>query len=200
MESTNFLDALPVDVVQLIFAAVIDCKSLIRCMVVSKKFKKQSCRVTSLSITCPGQFSSYSQKLNEIYSMVKEFKILKSLIVRVGQPKDEPKTWARCMRYAEIGTCVEKFIFMSAKSGDFFKFDNVIECREEFNKNLCNQQEIRNNTYIENIVIQEQPQNVFNSNLNGNHTNSTSFQRCYFLNALNYVLNYFLIVFYLLNL
>ena len=55
--------------------------------------------------------------------MVKAFKFLNSLVVRVGQPKEEPPSWARCMRYAEIGSSVEKFVFMAAKSGDFSELD-----------------------------------------------------------------------------
>lgn len=59
--------------------------------------------------------------------MVKAFRDLESLIVRVGQPKDElPPSWARCMRYAEIGASVEKFVFMAAKSGDFAEFDCAV--------------------------------------------------------------------------
>lgn len=123
VDITNSFDSLPDEVLQLIFAAVADCKSLVRCMAVSKAFKEQSSRVSSLSINCPGQFSSYDQKLRGIYIMVKEFHSLESLIVRVGQPNDEPPSWARCMRYAEIGASVEKFVFMAAKSGDFSEFD-----------------------------------------------------------------------------
>lgn len=125
-EPKDFFDKLPNEVFQLIFSAVSDCKSLVRCMVVSRAFREQSARVSSLSIICPGQFSSYDQKLRGIYTMVKEFQALESLVVRVGQPKDEPPSWARCMRYAEIGASVEKFVFMAAKSGDFSEFDYAL--------------------------------------------------------------------------
>ncbi|KAJ7537731.1 hypothetical protein O6H91_11G019200 [Diphasiastrum complanatum] len=122
----NFFDLLPDDVINLILTAVSDCKSLVRCMAVSKYLKQHSARVSSLSIECPGQFPSYEDKLEKIYSMVKEFHSLESLIVRVGQPKDEPPSWASCMRYAEIGTSVEKFMFMAAKSGEFSELDIAV--------------------------------------------------------------------------
>lgn len=116
-------DRLPDEVFQLIFGAIQDCQTLVRCMAVSKAFRAQSVRVPSLSIVCPGTFSSYDAKLRGVYMMVKEFIRLESLVVRVGQPKEEPPSWARCMRYAEIGASVEKFVFMAAKSGDFAEFD-----------------------------------------------------------------------------
>lgn len=120
-------DNLPDEVLQLIFSAVADCKTLVRCMAVSRAFRGQASKVPVLSIFCPGRFSSYDQKLRSIYVMVKAFRDLESLIVRVGQPKDElPPSWARCMRYAEIGASVEKFVFMAAKSGDFAEFDCAI--------------------------------------------------------------------------
>ena len=120
-------DNLPDEVLQLIFSAVADCKTLVRCMAVSRAFRGQASKVPALSISCPGRFSSYDQKLRSIYVMVKAFRDLESLIVRVGQPKDElPPSWARCMRYAEIGASVEKFVFMAAKSGDFAEFDCAI--------------------------------------------------------------------------
>lgn len=121
--STDYFDRLPDEVIQLIFASISDCKSLVRCMSVSKAFRQQSIRAPSLSIVCPGSFSSYDERLDKIYSMVKGFRNLQSLVVRVGQPKEEPPSWARCMRYAEIGGSVEKFVFMAAKSGDFSELD-----------------------------------------------------------------------------
>jgi hypothetical protein len=122
----------PDEVLQLIFASVADCRSLIRCMAVSRAFREQSRRVPSLFIICPGIYSTYEQKLRGIYNMVKEFRALRSLVVRVGQPKIEPPTWARCMRYAEIGTAVDKFVFMAAKSGDFSEFDIALGGPHEF--------------------------------------------------------------------
>jgi len=75
--------------------------------------------------------------------MVKTFKALESLIVCVGQPKIEPPTsWARCMRYAEIGVAVEKFVFMAAKVGDFVEFDSSLGLRSQFID--CNSKNIEN--------------------------------------------------------
>ena len=184
MENTNVFDTLPNEVFQLIFAAVADCKTLVRCMVVSKLFKEQSSRITSLSITCLGQFSSYDQKLKGIYNMIKEFQLLESLIVRVGHPKDEPPSWARCMRYAEIGTSVEKFIFMAAKSGDFSEFDNVIG-GEKFNENDYENKQSRNAfSNINSGFSNNQIQNVWNYGINGNVENESIIsQRCYIFNT-----------------
>ena len=120
---SEYFDGLPDEVIHLIFSFILDCKSLVRCMSVSKAFREQAVRITSLSIICPGNFSSYDERLHKIYGMVKAFKFLNSLVVRVGQPKEEPPSWARCMRYAEIGSSVEKFVFMAAKSGDFSELD-----------------------------------------------------------------------------
>ncbi|KAG0612524.1 hypothetical protein M758_6G034200 [Ceratodon purpureus] len=132
---SNSFDKLPDEVLQLIFGAIRDCKSLVHCMAVSKAFQTHASKVTTLKITCPGQFSTYDQKIWNIYSMVKTFKALQSLIVCIGQPKNEPPTsWARCMRYAEIGTSVEKFVFMAAKSGDFVEFDFALGLRSQLLK------------------------------------------------------------------
>ncbi|KAG0568679.1 hypothetical protein KC19_6G037600 [Ceratodon purpureus] len=132
---SNSFDKLPDEVLQLIFGAIRDCKSLVHCTAVSKAFQTHASKVTTLKITCPGQFSTYDQKIWNIYSMVKTFRALQSLIVCIGQPKNEPPTsWARCMRYAEIGTSVEKFVFMAAKSGDFVEFDFALGLRSQLLK------------------------------------------------------------------
>jgi len=95
-------------------------------------------------------FHHIIKKLKEIYNMVKNFSFLKSLIVKVGQNKHESPTWTHCMHYTKIGVVVEKFIFMSTKSRDFFEFDDVIQGGEELKKNICNkQQETKNALYIE---------------------------------------------------
>eukprot|EP01018_Ginkgo_biloba_P033259 Gb_16771 [translate_table: standard] len=126
----DLFDQLPEDVIQLIFGAICDCKSLVRCMAVSQAFYRHAVCISSLSIVCPDNYSTYEEKLKKIYSMVKEFRQLQTLIVRVGRPKDEPASWARCMRYAEIGASVEKFMFMAAKSGDFSELDYALSCSE----------------------------------------------------------------------
>ncbi|KAI5072911.1 hypothetical protein GOP47_0013017 [Adiantum capillus-veneris] len=127
MESqTDFFHHLPDEVAQLIFSRINDYKTLIQCMFVSKCFRQQAVRVPSLLIVCPGNFSSYDERLHRIFAMVKAFKNLKSLVVRVGQPREEPLSWARCMRYAEIGGSVEKFVFMAAKCGDFSELDSTL--------------------------------------------------------------------------
>ncbi|MCO5592973.1 hypothetical protein L7F22_046977 [Adiantum nelumboides] len=127
MESqTDFFHLLPDEVAQLIFSCINDYKALIHCMSVSKYFRQQAARVPSLLIVCPGSFSSYDERLHRIFAMVKAFKNLKSLVVRVGQPREEPPSWARCMRYAEIGGSVEKFMFMAAKCGDFSELDSML--------------------------------------------------------------------------
>jgi len=110
----------------MIFHAICDCKSLVRCMAMSRAFYRHAVCISSLSIVCPDNYSTYEEKLKNIYSMVKEFQELKTLIVRVGQPKDEPTSWARCMCYAEIGASVEKFMFMAAKSGDLSELENAL--------------------------------------------------------------------------
>ncbi|EFJ29749.1 hypothetical protein SELMODRAFT_449561 [Selaginella moellendorffii] len=125
-DASDPFDKLPDEVYQLIFHAICDCKSLVRCMAVSRAFKEQSERVSTLCIVCPGQFTSYVDKLQRIFMMVRRFHSLEALVVRVGQPKDEPPSWARCMRYAEIGSFVEKFIFMAAKIGEFSEFDSAL--------------------------------------------------------------------------
>jgi hypothetical protein len=180
MENTNFFDKLPNEVFQLIFAAVADCKSLVRCMAVSKIFKEKSSRVTSLIITCPGQFSSYDQKIKGIYSMIREFQLLESLIVRVGHPKNEPPSWARCMRYAEVGVLVEKFIFMAAKSGDFSEFDFAVGSGEEFHTHDYENQHSRNMfASINDGHFNNQIQNIPNSRRNGNYEGENTInQRC----------------------
>ena len=133
---SNSFDKLPNEVLQIIFGAIGDCKSLVHCMAVSKAFQDQASKVSALKITCPRQFSTYDEKLWNIYSMVKAFKALESLIVCIGQPKNEPPTsWARCMRYAEIGLAVEKFVFMAAKSGDFVEFDFALGLRTQLVNN-----------------------------------------------------------------
>lgn len=144
---SNSFDMLPDEVLQLIFAAIGDCKTLLRCMGVSKAFQGHASKVSTLKITCPRQFSTYDQKLWNIYSMVKSFKALESLIVCIGQPKNKPPTsWARCMRYAEIGVEVEKFVFMAAKSGDFVDFDLALGLRSQFANNNINKFEDENTT------------------------------------------------------
>lgn len=184
MESTNAFDMLPNEVFQLIFAAVADCKALVRCMAVSKLFKAQSSRVTSLSITCPGQFASYEEKLQGIHAMVKEFHLLEALVVRVGHPKDDPPSWAQCMRYAEVGASVEKFVFMAAKSGDFSEFDSALGGGQEFhehgrgNPHFGTVRAKFNNGFPDN-----QTQNVHTSRISNNRGNeSITFQRCCYLN------------------
>lgn len=139
MEDTHpdLFDRLPEDVIQMIFAAIYDCKSLVRCMAVSRAFFRHATCISSLSIVCPDNYSSYEEKLKKIYSMVKEFQELQTLVVRVGRPKDEPASWARCMRYAEIGASVEKFMFMAAKSGDFSELDNALT-RSEYGPDFDN--------------------------------------------------------------
>eukprot|EP00250_Pteridium_aquilinum_P001165 c11372_g1_i1 orf=1112-3862(+) len=140
---TDYFHHLPDEVVQLIFSCITDCKTLVQCMSVSKAFRQHAVCVPSLSIICPGSFSSYDERLHRIYAMVKAFKNLQSLIVRVGQPKEEPPSWARCMRYAEIGGSVEKFMFMAAKCGDFSELDAILLGLEDVGdkipgKVLCN--------------------------------------------------------------
>jgi len=139
MEDTqlDLFDQLPEDVIQMIFHAICDCKSLVRCMAVSRAFYRHAVCISSLSIVCPDNYSTYEEKLKKIYSMVKEFQELQTLIVRVGRPKDEPASWARCMRYAEIGASVEKFMFMAAKSGDFSELDNALT-RSEYGPDFDN--------------------------------------------------------------
>jgi len=114
------------DVIQKVIGAICDCKSLVRCMAVSPAFFRHATCISSLSIDCPDNYSSYEEKLKKIYSMVKEFQESQTLVVRVGRPKDEPALYARCTRYAEIGASVEKFLCMAAKSGDFSELDNAL--------------------------------------------------------------------------
>lgn len=154
MEDTqpDLFDQLPEDVIQMIFGAICDCKSLVRCMAVSRAFYRHAACISSLSIVCPDNYSTYEEKLKQIYSMVKEFQELQTLIVRVGRPKDEPASWARCMRYAEIGASVEKFMFMAAKSGDFSELDNALTRSEygpDFDNAIFKSREVQDSTEVE---------------------------------------------------
>lgn len=137
---SNLFEKLPDEVLQLIFAAIGDCKSLVQCMVVSKAFQAHASKVNALKISFPKQLATYDQKLWNIFSMVRAFTALESLIVCVGQPRKEPPaSWARCMRYAEIGVAVEKFVFMAAKSGDFVEFDSSLGLRSPLPRDYaCN--------------------------------------------------------------
>lgn len=151
MEDTqpDLFDRLPEDVIQMIFGAICDCKSLVQCMAVSRAFYRHAACISSLSIVCPDNYSTYEEKLKKIYSMVKEFQELQTLIVRVGRPKDEPASWARCMRYAEIGASVEKFMFMAAKSGDFSELDNALTRSEygpDFDNAIIKSRAVQNGT------------------------------------------------------
>jgi hypothetical protein len=47
-------------------------------------------------------FIIYDQKLRGFYNMVKEFRALKSIVVRVGQTKDKPPSRTHCRSYTEI--------------------------------------------------------------------------------------------------
>ena len=104
-------------------------------MAVSRAFYRHAAYISSLSIVCPDNYSTYEEKLKQIYSTVKEFQELQTFIVKVGRPKDEPASWARCMRYAEIGDSVEKFMFMAAKSRDFSELDNALT-RSEYGRDF----------------------------------------------------------------
>ncbi|XP_024358131.1 uncharacterized protein [Physcomitrium patens] len=135
----NLFENLPNEVLQLIFAAIGDCKSLVRCMVVSRTFHSYASKITTLKIVLPKLFLTYERKLWNIYVMVKAFRALESLIVYVGQPKNEPSmSWARCMRYAEVGVTVEKFVFMAAKTGDFVEFDHALGLQPQFSSYTIN--------------------------------------------------------------
>jgi hypothetical protein len=96
-EVKNPFDMLPDKVLQLIFAAVANCKSLIQCM---EEFRAHSERkqdgVIFVHHMSRHDFLICDQKLRGFYNMAKEFRALKSLVVRVGQAKDKPPSRTHC--------------------------------------------------------------------------------------------------------
>ncbi|KAH7291044.1 hypothetical protein KP509_30G074600 [Ceratopteris richardii] len=170
----DFFLQLPNEVLQLIFSRINDFKTLAQCMSVSRTFRQQAMQVSSLIIVCPGSFSSFDERLRRIFCMVKAFRNLQSLVVRVGQPREEPPSWARCMRYVEIGNAVEKFMFMAAKGGDFSELDSTLLGVDSSGKSSPGSHSVASLSNVHadtNFEVKSQSvNNADMANLNGNTT------------------------------
>eukprot|EP00850_Spirogloea_muscicola_P024252 SM000524S17506 [mRNA] locus=s524:92:1978:+ [translate_table: standard] len=110
-----------------------DCRELVRCMAVSKSWRAQACLVDRVSLAWSRPLRTYWDKVRVMVQALKPFTALRELKVRMGEAQaEDSQPWARCMRYAEIGSYVNKFVFLAAKNGDrdFFATDAATHARD----------------------------------------------------------------------
>ncbi|CAI5469043.1 unnamed protein product [Closterium sp. Yama58-4] len=118
---------IPDDILLEILSSIQDIRCLAHCASVCKLWHRKAREVETATLICPGNFKTYWDKVMDIVDKLQGFPRLKKVRVCIGTNgmggsgsagrRDNSEAWTKCMRYAEIGASVDKFLFLAAKSG-----------------------------------------------------------------------------------
>lgn len=110
------------DVLLKILGLVREARDLVRAMAVCRAWKEAASSVSFVHVDIPDSPMGYEGKLGAIFAQLASFHSLKRVHARIGKAK--PLSEAiddsnrKCLRYAEVGPSVEKFLFLAARVAD----------------------------------------------------------------------------------